>query len=84
MPSGLYRDALPTLMLLLDQAVSAVKDLDEADNPIRANVRRTRQALEARGIPAAEAERLAAVRASRAAALDRPARRLPSTCSRWR
>jgi len=61
-PSGLYRDALPTLMLLLDQAVSAVKDLDEADNPIRANVRRTRQALEARGIPAAEAERLAAVR----------------------
>jgi len=61
-PSGLYRDALPTLMLLLDQAVSAVKDLAEDDNPVRHNVARTRQALEERGIAPAEAARLAAVR----------------------
>ncbi len=61
-PSGLYRDALPTLMLLIDDAVSAVKDLAEDDNPIRANVTKTRQALEAKGIAPAEAARLAAVR----------------------
>lgn len=61
-PSGLYRDALPTLMLLIDNAVSAVKDLDEDDNPVRANVTKTRQALEAKGIAPAEAARLAAVR----------------------
>ncbi len=61
-PSGLYRDSLPGLMLLLDQAVSKVKDLAEADNPIRANVQKTRQALAERGVPAAEAERMAAVR----------------------
>lgn len=61
-PSGLYRDALPTLMLLVDEAVSKVKDLEEDDNPIRANVFKTRQALEQRGIAPAEAARLAAVR----------------------
>ncbi len=61
-PSGLYRDALPTLMLLVDEAVSKVKDLEEDDNPIRANVGKTRQALEQRGIAPAEAARLAAVR----------------------
>lgn len=61
-PSGLYRDSLPTLMLLLDKAVSAVKDLPEADNPIRAFVQRTRLALEARGVDTVQAERLAAMR----------------------
>lgn len=61
-PSGLYRDALPGLMLLLDEAVSRVKDLPEEDNPIHANVERTRKQLEARGLPAADAARLAAVR----------------------
>ncbi len=61
-PSGLYRDSLPTLMLLLDKAVSAVKDLPETDNPIRANVARAQQALEKRGIAPAEAARMAAVR----------------------
>lgn len=61
-PSGLYRDALPTLMLLLDKAMSAVKALPEDDNPIRANVQRTTQALLARGVEPALAERLAAVR----------------------
>lgn len=61
-PSGLYRDALPTLMQLVDEAVTQVKDLEEHDNPIRANVQKTRQALEQRGIAPAEAARLAAVR----------------------
>ena len=61
-PSGLYRDALPTLMLLIDNAVSAVKDLVEDDNPIRAHVTQTRLALEAKGIAPVEAARLAAVR----------------------
>jgi cobaltochelatase CobN len=61
-PSGLYRDALPLLMNLLDQAMNAVKDLPEDDNPIRRYVQSTRQALEARGVEPALAERLAAVR----------------------
>lgn len=61
-PSGLYRDALPTLMLLLDDAVSKVKDLPEEDNPIRINVQKVRQALEAKGIAPLEAARMAAVR----------------------
>ncbi len=61
-PSGLYRDALPTVMQLLDEAVSQVKDLAEDDNPIRANVRKTQKALEERGVAPADAERMAAVR----------------------
>lgn len=61
-PSGLYRDTLPNIMLTLDRAVSAVKDLAEADNPIRANVARTRQALIERGVAPEQAERMAAVR----------------------
>ncbi len=61
-PSGLYRDSLPMLMLLIDKAVNAVKDLPEDDNPVRANVQRARQALEARGVPVDEAMRMAAVR----------------------
>jgi cobaltochelatase CobN len=61
-PSGLYRDALPQLMQLLDRAMGAVKDLPEDDNPIRHYVQSTRQALEARGVEPALAERLASVR----------------------
>jgi len=61
-PSGLYRDALPTLMLMLDDAVSKVKDLDENDNAIRANVLKAKQALEARGVTPEDAVRMAAVR----------------------
>ncbi len=61
-PSGLYRDSLPTLMLLLDKAVSAVKDLNEPDNAIRANVLRTRKALVERGVAPDQAERMSAVR----------------------
>jgi len=60
--SGLYRDSLPVLMHLIDSAVTAVKDLDEADNPIRANVLSVRQALVERGVAADDAARMAAVR----------------------
>lgn len=61
-PSGLYRDALPVLMQLIDSAVTAVKDLDEGDNAVRAHVLQTRKALEERGVKADEAARMAAVR----------------------
>ncbi|MDR1162312.1 MAG: cobaltochelatase subunit CobN [Candidatus Accumulibacter sp.] len=61
-PSGLYRDALPTLMLLIDEAVSKVKDLNEDDNPIYANVLKTARALESRGVAPEDAKRMAAVR----------------------
>ncbi|MDP3650559.1 MAG: cobaltochelatase subunit CobN [Rhodoferax sp.] len=61
-PSGLYRDSLPTLMLLLDKAVNMVKDQPEADNPIRAHVLAARKALEDRGVPPELAARMAAVR----------------------
>jgi len=61
-PSGLYRDTLPNLMLLLDEAVDKVKNLDEADNPIRTNVQKVRQALEARGVQPEDAARMASVR----------------------
>ncbi len=63
--SGLYRDSLPTLMLLLDRAVSAVRGIDEAaepDNPVRQNAERVEKALEARGVAPEEARRIAAVR----------------------
>lgn len=61
-PSGLYRDTLPGLMLTLDAAVSAVRDLIEPDNAIRANVIKTRDALVAKGITPEQAEKMAAVR----------------------
>jgi cobaltochelatase CobN len=61
-PSGLYRDLFPKLMLLLDQAVDAAKSDHDADNPVWRHVQTTRQALLAKGTPAAEAERLASVR----------------------
>lgn len=61
-PSGLYRDALPNLMVLLDQAVDAVRRLDEADNPIRANVAATKKKLVDSGVAPELAERMASVR----------------------
>ncbi|WP_319238495.1 cobaltochelatase subunit CobN [uncultured Propionivibrio sp.] len=61
-PSGLYRDTLPNIMLLLDDAVSKVKDLEEDDNPIRENVRATQKALEEKGVNVTDAARMAAVR----------------------
>jgi cobaltochelatase CobN len=61
-PSGLYRDLFPGLLRLLDQAVDVVKTAAEADNPLRRNMASARATLLARGIPAEQAERLAAVR----------------------
>ncbi|TCJ18932.1 cobaltochelatase subunit CobN [Parasulfuritortus cantonensis] len=61
-PSGLYRDLFSPLMRRLDQAAQAARASPEADNPIPEHDRRTRAALVARGVAAAEAERLAAVR----------------------
>jgi cobaltochelatase CobN len=61
-PSGLYRDSLPSLMLLLDKGVSAVKGLQEDDNPVLRNVQRTSAALQAKGVAPEQAERMAAVR----------------------
>jgi cobaltochelatase CobN len=61
-PSGLYRDLFPTLMLLMDQAVNAVKTDTNADNPLLRDIAATRAELEAQGIAPAEAERFASVR----------------------
>ena len=61
-PSGLYRDLFPNLMLLLDQAVNVVKTDTNADNPLLRNIAATRAELEAQGIAPAEAERFASVR----------------------
>jgi len=61
-PSGLYRDAFPVLMHLLDDAVTLAKQSPEADNAIARNVATVRTALAARGVPDEEAERLATVR----------------------
>jgi cobaltochelatase CobN len=61
-PSGLYRDLFPNLMLLVDKAVDAVKNLPEDDNPVARHTAAARDELAARGIPPAEAARIAAVR----------------------
>ncbi|MCP5360295.1 MAG: cobaltochelatase subunit CobN [Steroidobacteraceae bacterium] len=61
-PSGLYRDLFSAQILLLDQAVSAARDAAEVDNPLRHNIAATRAELEARGVPAEAALRLASVR----------------------
>lgn len=61
-PSGLYRDALPTLMILLDQAVSMARLQPEPDNVIRVHVEATESELLARGIEPALAQRIASVR----------------------
>ena len=61
-PSGLYRDLFPKLLLLLDQAVDAVKQDDRADNPLQQNIMRVAEQLVAQGVAPEEAERLASVR----------------------
>jgi cobaltochelatase CobN len=61
-PSGLYRDLFSPLMKLLDEGASAALGGEEADNPMRTHVAEARQALAERGIPEAEAQRLASVR----------------------
>jgi cobaltochelatase CobN len=62
--SGLFRDAFPTQMDLIDRAIRAVADLDEPDeaNPIAANARAATRALEAKGIPSVQARREATSR----------------------
>ena len=61
-PSGLYRDLFPNLMLLLDQAVDVSKIDTNADNPLLRNIAAARAELEAQGVAPAEAERFASVR----------------------
>jgi len=61
-PSGLYRDSLPNLMEVLDDAVSQLVALDEPGNPIRMNWLTVRNGLEAGGVNAEDAARIAAVR----------------------
>jgi len=61
-PSGLYRDLFPNLMLLLDQAVDVVKTDTSEDNPLVQNIAAARVALQAQGVAPADAERLASVR----------------------
>ena len=62
--SGLFRDAFPTQMDIIGSAVSAIALLDEPDeaNPIAANVRLRRRALEAGGMDGEVAQRRAAYR----------------------
>jgi cobaltochelatase CobN len=62
--SGLFRDAFPTQMDLIDSAIRAIAELDEPDdaNPIAANARAMTRALEAKGIASAQARRQATSR----------------------
>ena len=62
--SGLFRDAFPTQMDIIGSAVRAIAELDEPDdaNPIAANVRAKRRALEAAGVSGEAAQRQAAHR----------------------
>jgi cobaltochelatase CobN len=62
--SGLFRDAFPTQMDIIGSAVNAIAMLDEPDeaNPIAANVRLRRKALEAEGMDSEAAQRRAAYR----------------------
>ena len=62
--SGLFRDAFPTQMDIIGSAVRAIAELDEPDeaNPIAANVRAKRKALEADGVSVEHAQRQAAHR----------------------
>ena len=62
--SGLFRDAFPTQMDIIGSAVNAIAMLDEPDeaNPIAANVRIRRKALEAEGMDSEAAQRRAAYR----------------------
>ncbi len=59
--SGLFRDAFPTQMDIIGSAVRAIAELDEPEdaNPIAANVRAKRRALEADGVSGEAAQRQA-------------------------
>ncbi|KRR25702.1 cobalamin biosynthesis protein CobN [Bradyrhizobium lablabi] len=62
--SGLFRDAFPTQMDIIGSAIRAISVLDEPAeaNPIAANVRAKKLALEAAGLDGAAAERQAGYR----------------------
>ncbi|ETR76260.1 cobaltochelatase [Afipia sp. P52-10] len=62
--SGLFRDAFPAQMDLIDSAVRAIAALNEPDdaNPLAAHVRATRRKLAAAGMAHDEAERRASLR----------------------
>ena len=62
--SGLFRDAFPTQMDIIGSAVNAIAMLEEPEeaNPIAANVRIRRTALEADGMDSEAAQRRAAYR----------------------
>ncbi|OHX36381.1 hypothetical protein BJL95_11500 [Methylomonas sp. LWB] len=62
LPSGMYRDQFGPLMLLLDKAVTAARLADEPGNQIAQNYQKALAALLKRGVPKAQAERLAGVR----------------------
>lgn len=60
--SGFFRDAFPALIHLFDaavQAVAALQDESPEDNPIRARILRSTEALTAQGLDAAQARRRA-------------------------
>jgi cobaltochelatase CobN len=60
--SGLYRDLFPEKALMLDAAIRQAALQDDADNLIRRNDARIRQALLAAGYSEAEADRLSRAR----------------------
>jgi cobaltochelatase CobN len=62
--SGLFRDAFPTQMDIIDSAIRAIAALDEPDdaNPIAANARAKIRELEASGVPTDIAQRQATYR----------------------
>jgi cobaltochelatase CobN len=62
--SGLFRDAFPMQMDLIDSAVRAIAALDEPDdaNPLAANARRLAARLQREGVNAEEAQRRATYR----------------------
>jgi cobaltochelatase CobN len=62
--SGLFRDAFPTQMDIIDSAVRAIAALDEPDdaNPLARNARAKQRELEVRGVSADAAKRQATYR----------------------
>lgn len=60
--SGAYRDQYANLIELLDQAQRQAARLTDAENFLRENMRASRQALQAAGVPAAEIEEQASQR----------------------
>ena len=61
-PSGLYRDIFPQLVLLLDKAVKLANQQQEVDNYVRRNTQRNYQLLIERGVDQKTADALAKVR----------------------